>query len=213
MGAASCDLGCGLHVNELGTDRAWGGPPATPCCPLGRNTWRPTTGERQDRHPQPVLGTDREAQGGDPSSPAPQGPLSIPMYGLPAGPSHHASSSPGSSYRTPKEGSGGVPLQHLWPPTAGPGTSSGTGRTQADGQPPTSPSTSPSVSPSTGPSALWVTAPRQETQRPRPELWALGKQHAGSQNPGRATGTPSPAGGLAPPSPTPSPPHGPLSPS
>lgn len=64
-GAASCDLGCGLHRNELSTDRAWGGLPAqglaTPCCALGRNTWGPTTGGRQDRHPQPVLGTDGEA--------------------------------------------------------------------------------------------------------------------------------------------------------
>ena len=106
----------------------------------------------------------------------------------------------------------GVPLQHHWPPIAGPGTGSGTGRTQADGQAPTSPSTSPSVSPSTGPSALWVRVPGQETQRQRPELWASGTQHTASQYPSQLQAQPPPPGVSASLSATPSPLHGPLSP-
>lgn len=105
--ATSCDL----HLNELGTDRTqWGHwPRAWPRHTVllavtlgGRRRW----GGQQDRRTQPpaVLGTDGEAQGGAPSSPARPGPPSVPKYGLPRATFHHASSSPGSSYRTPKEG-------------------------------------------------------------------------------------------------------------
>lgn len=97
-----------LHLNELGTDRTRGRwPRAWPRRAVllavtlgGRRRW----GGQQDRRTQPVLGTDGEAQGGAPSSPARPGPPSVPKYGLPRGTFHHASSSPGSSYRTPKEG-------------------------------------------------------------------------------------------------------------
>lgn len=101
MGMSSAQTGRG----EGRRPRAWPRRAVHLAVTLGGRRW----GGRQDRHPQPVLGTDGEAQGRTPSSPAPQGPLLIPVDGLPAGLFHHASSSPGSGYRTPEEGGDSSP--------------------------------------------------------------------------------------------------------
>lgn len=119
----------------------------------------------------PCWGQMGKPRAGRPPLLPPRGPSASPWMVCQRGPSTTPARLQEAATGLPRKE--GIALQHRWPPTAGPGTSSGTGRTQADGQPPTSPSTSPS----TGPSG-------QETQRPRPKLWAPGKQHAGSLNPG-----------------------------
>lgn len=179
---------------------------ATARGPLGRDTWGPTTvgGTAGQTHAAPSSAGDRRGSPGrGPLLSCPPRASQCPQVRSAKGDLPPRQLIPRKQLQDPQ--GRGVPLQHRWPPIAGPGTGSGTGRTQADGQPP---STSPSVSPST----LWVRVPGQETQRQRPELWAPGTQRTASQYPSQLQAQPPLPEVSAPLSPTPSPPHGPLSP-